>query len=67
MSSFYRSDVGRTIRDSRGESGSAMSVFESAEGAKRMTHQSAVIGNKAFDNTLQINGHVADKVNSYYM
>ena len=44
-----------------------MSVFESAEGAKRMTHQSAVIGNKAFDNTLQINGHVADKVNSYYM
>ncbi|KAI4906138.1 hypothetical protein J4E90_010811 [Alternaria incomplexa] len=67
MSSFYRSDVGRTIRDSKGEDKSAMSVLESGKGAKRVTHQSAVIGNKAFDNTLQINGHVADKVNSYYI
>ncbi|KAI4699871.1 hypothetical protein J4E89_011045 [Alternaria sp. Ai002NY15] len=67
MSSFYRSDIGRTIRDSRDENASAKSVFESAGGEKRVTHQSAVIGNKAFDNTLQINGHVADKVNSYYI
>jgi len=32
-----------------------------------VTRQSGAIGNRAYDNTLQINGHVADKVSSYNM
>ena len=67
MSSFYGSDISRSIRDSKGETGSSISVLGQHAGAKRVTQQSAAIGNKAYGKSMQINGHVADKVSSYAM
>jgi len=65
MSSFYRSDVSRSTRDSGGSLGSTGSEYPA--GAKRVTQLTAVTGNRAYDNTLQINGPVADQVSSYVM
>jgi hypothetical protein len=69
MSCFYPSHASNSARDSTGMSGSATSAFGLFAHAKadRATQLSKVIGNKAYDNTLQINGHVADNIRSYNM
>jgi len=65
MSSFYRSDTSNSAHDTRNASRSSVSVFGHPVEANQVTRQSGAIGNRAYDNTLQINGHVADKVSSY--
>lgn len=65
MSSFYRSDASQSTRASRGMTRSDKSAVAHPTKAKQATQLSAVTGNRAYDNTLQINGHVAEKVSSY--
>jgi len=65
MSSFYRSDASQSSRSSKVMTRSDSSALGRPTKAKQSTHFSAVTGNRAYDNTLQINGNVAEKVSSY--
>jgi len=67
MSSFYRSDASQSSRSSKVMTRSDSSALGRPTKAKQSTHFSAVTGNRAYDNTLQINGNVAEKVSSYNM
>jgi hypothetical protein len=64
MTSVIRSDISLSTRFFNGRAGSAASAVDRLTGAKQAAQVSAVIGNGARDSALQINGHVADKINN---
>jgi hypothetical protein len=64
MTSIIRSDISLSTRFFNGRAGSAASAVGRLTDAKQATQVSAVIGNGARDSALQINGHVADKINN---
>lgn len=45
----------------------APSAVDRLADPKKVTQLSAVIGNRARDSSLQINGHVADELNNFYL
>jgi len=63
MSIFYGSDVSRSNRSSKDRAGSSAPAIGRLTDAKEVAHISAIVGNGAHDSALQINGHVADKIN----
>jgi len=65
MSSFYRSDVSQSTRASKSITGSETSAVRRPTKARQVTQLSAVTGNRASGNSLQINGNVAEKASSY--
>jgi len=65
MSSFYRSDISQSTRASKSTTGSETSAVRRPAKARQMTQLSAVTGNRAYGNSLQINGNVAEKASSY--
>jgi len=64
MTSSIKSDSSLSTGFFNGRGGVAASAINRLTGAKRVTQLSAVIGNGAHDSALQINGHVADKINN---
>ncbi|PVH93652.1 hypothetical protein DM02DRAFT_732978 [Periconia macrospinosa] len=64
MSSMIRSDFSTSAASSGSRIGSAESVFGRLTDAKQVTQLSALIGNRARDSSMQINGHIGDKVNN---
>ena len=67
MSMFYGSGVSHSNRSSKDRAGSSASAIGRLTNAKEVAHISAVVGNGAHDSALQINGHVADKINHVNM
>ncbi|KAH8637246.1 hypothetical protein IG631_09081 [Alternaria alternata] len=65
MSSFYKSDFSQSNRSSKDRAGSSASAIGQLTGAKEVTQITAIIGNRARDSALQINGHVTDKINHF--
>ncbi|OAG18676.1 hypothetical protein CC77DRAFT_205464 [Alternaria alternata] len=63
MSMFYGSGVSHSNRSLKDRAGSSASAIGRLTNAKEVAHISAVVGNGAHDSALQINGHVADKIN----
>lgn len=64
MTSVIRSDTSLSTRFFNGRAESAASAAHRLTDAKQVTQLSAVIGNGARDRALQINGHVAGKINN---
>lgn len=64
MTSIIRSDIGLSTRFFTTGAGSVTSAVGRLTDAKQVTQLSAVVGNRARDSALQINGHVTDKINN---
>lgn len=64
ISSDIRSDISLSSSLFKGRAGSSGPAVDRLTAAKRVTQLSAVIGNGAHDSSLQINGHVTDKINN---
>ncbi|KAF2657478.1 hypothetical protein K491DRAFT_677293 [Lophiostoma macrostomum CBS 122681] len=64
MTSTLGNDFSLSSRFFKSRGGSAPSAADYLTDAKQVTQLSAVIGNGAHDSALQINGHVADKINN---
>jgi hypothetical protein len=65
MASVIKSDFSLSSSLIDGRAGKTTSVVGRLTEGKQVTQLSAIVGNRARDRSLQINGHVTDKINNF--